>query len=90
MFQLIGADQLLAALRARPHVRAVVSGHLHEAFDRVDGDLRLWGAPSAYYAIQHSGSELREDDDGLVGAQILTLGDDGSISRKRVHRSLGC
>lgn len=90
MFRLIGAEQMLAALRERPHVRAVVSGHLHEAFDQADGDLRLWGAPSAYYAIAHSGDQLREDDRGLVGAQVLTLGDDGSISCKRVHRSLGC
>jgi Icc protein len=90
MFQLIGAEQMLAVLRERPHVRAVVSGHLHDAFDRTDGLLQLYGAPSSYYAIQHSGSDLREDDDGLVGAQILTLGDDGSISCKRVHRSLGC
>jgi Icc protein len=90
MFHLIGADQMLAALHARPHVRAVVSGHLHEAFNRTDGDLQLWGGPSAYYALRHNGDELWEDDDGLVGAQVLTLGDDGSISCKRVHRSLGC
>lgn len=90
MFQLIGAEQMLAALQARPHVRAVVSGHLHEAFDRAAGSLQLYGAPSSYYAIQHSGDDYESVDVGIVGAQILTLGDDGSISCKRVHRSLGC
>ena len=58
MFQLIGADEMLAALRDRPHVRAVVSGHLHEAFERREGDLQLWGGPSAYYAIEHTGDRV--------------------------------
>jgi Icc protein len=90
MFQLIGAEQMLAALRARPHVRAVASGHLHEAFDREDGPLQLYGAPSSYYAIRHTGGDHEMVEDGIVGAQVLTLGDDGSISCQRVHRSLGC
>jgi 3',5'-cyclic-AMP phosphodiesterase len=90
MFQLIGAERMLTALRARPHVRAVVSGHLHEAFDRRDADLYIAGAPSAYYAIEHEGDEFRFDRGGIVGAQVLTLGDDGSFSCDRVARSLGC
>ncbi|HEY0521408.1 MAG TPA: metallophosphoesterase [Ilumatobacteraceae bacterium] len=90
MFQLIGADEMMAALRDRPHVRAVVSGHLHEAFDRRDGDIALCGAPSAYYAIQHTADDYRVVHDGIVGAQVLTLGDDGSFSCERVARSLGC
>ena len=90
MFQLIGADEMLAMLRDRPHVRAVVSGHLHEAFDRRDGALQLLGGPSSYYAIEHTGGEYRLVDDGIVGAQVLTLGDDGSFACERVARSLGC
>ena len=90
MFQLDGAEQMLTELRARPHVRAVVSGHLHQAFDCLDGDLRVCGAPSTYYAIEHDGSDFRLDTDGIVGAQVLTLGDDGSFSCERVARSLGC
>jgi 3',5'-cyclic-AMP phosphodiesterase len=90
MFQLLGADEMLAALRERPHVRAIVSGHLHEAFDRHDGALLLRGSPSSYYAIEHAGDEYRVIDGGIVGAQILTLGDDGSFACDRVARSLGC
>ena len=89
-FQLLGAEELLAALRARPHVRAVVSGHLHEAFERRSGDLPVFSGPSSLYAIEHDGDEFRWSDDGLVGSQILTLGDDGAFSCKRVARSLGC
>ena len=35
MFRLAGATDLLAACAARPHVRGIVSGHLHEAFERL-------------------------------------------------------
>ncbi len=89
-FRLIGAEPMLTTLRARPHVRAVVSGHLHEAFDRREGGLELCGSPSSYYAIEHTGGDFRLVDDGIVGAQVLTLGDDGSFACKRVARSLGC
>ena len=90
MFQLLRADEMLAALADRRHVRAVVSGHLHEAYDLREGDLELCGSPSSYYAIEHSGNEYQLFADGIVGAQVLTLGDDGSFSCKRVDRSLGC
>lgn len=90
IFQLVGAEQMLAALRVRPHVAAVVSGHLHEAFDQRDGGLQLCGCPSTFYALENRGDDCRMAADGLVGAQVLTLGDDGSFSCKRVARSLGC
>ena len=90
MFQLIGADSMVAALRDRPHVRAIVSGHLHEVFDRREGDLQMCGGPSSWYAIEHISDEYRLFTDSLVGAQVLTLGDDGSFACNRVSRSLGC
>lgn len=89
-FRLIGAEAMLDALRRRPHVRAVASGHLHEAFRLNDGQLALCGAPSTYYAIEHSGDSWRVVDDATVGAQLLTLGDDGSFSCEPIDRSLGC
>lgn len=89
-FELIGAEQMLAAVRERPSVRAVVSGHLHEAFHFHEAGLELCGAPSTYYAIEHRGNEWRAVDDGIVGTQLLTLGDDGSFACVPVTRSLGC
>ena len=89
-FRLIGAEAMLADLRMRPSVRAVVSGHLHEAFRFYDGRLELCGAPSTYYAIEHRGDDYRVLDDGMVGTQLLTLGDDGSFACVPVMRSLGC
>ena len=90
MFRLIGAERMLTALRVRRHVLAVISGHLHESFDRRDGDLYLCGAPSSYYAIEHEGNLYEFDRGGIIGAQMLMLGDDGSFSCERVARSLGC
>ena len=94
-FQLTGAAQLLAELRDRPHVRAIVSGHLHEVFryEVAVGSghaLQLCGAPSSYYAIRHSGDEYEVAADGLVGTQLLTLGGDGAFACQPVPRSLGC
>jgi hypothetical protein len=81
---------MLAALRQHPGVRAVVSGHLHEAFHLREAGLELCGAPSTYYAIEHHGDQWRAVADGVVGTQLLTLGDDGSFACVPVTRSLGC
>ena len=89
-FRLIGAEQMLVELQLRTHVRAVVSGHLHEAFRYHDGGLELCGAPSTYYAIEHLGATYRLVDDGIAGTQVLGLADDGSFSCDAVDRSLGC
>ena len=89
-FQLLGTERLLEVLSSRRHVRAIVSGHLHEAFDRHSGGLAVCSAPSTLYAIEHNGDDFRWNHEGLVGSQVLTLGDGGAFSCKRVARSLGC
>lgn len=86
MFRLAGATDLVAACAARPHVRGIVSGHLHEAFDRTAGDVPVVGCPSTWYAIVHEGDTYRLVADGLVGAQVLDLGDDGTLTWERVRR----
>jgi Icc protein len=78
MFQLGGAEDLLAGLARRRHVRAVVSGHLHEAFSFTGaGGLALLGAPSTLYGIRHEGDRYRLSADSPTGARVLTLEDDG-------------
>ena len=86
MFRLAGATELLEACAARPHVRAIVSGHLHEGFERSAGDIALVGCPSSWYAIVHEGDIYHLDADGFVGAHLLELGDDGTFSWERVRR----
>ena len=75
------ADRLLAELDRRPHVRAVVSGHLHDAFEleRPDGPILL-GCPATIMAIGHDGDAYEIGVDAVTGGRVLTLLDDGSWS----------
>ena len=86
MFHLDGATELIEMCASRPHVRGIVSGHLHEAFERTAGDVAVVGCPSSWYAIVHDGDTYRLDPDGVVGAQLLRLGDDGTLTWERVRR----
>jgi Icc protein len=85
-FQLDGASDLLDGLAARPHVRAVVSGHLHEAFERRGrAGLSLLGSPSTLYALHHDGDQWEKAPDGITGARMLRLFDDGSLDSEVVR-----
>ena len=55
-FQLDGASDVVVELRRRPNVGAVVSGHLHQAFAVQLDHVSYIGAPSAWYAITHTGT----------------------------------
>lgn len=81
MFRLDGAEELLDALRARPHVRAVVAGHLHDAVElTARTGLPVLGAPSTLMGISHSGDDMRIDPSAPTGARVLRLEDDGTFS----------
>lgn len=72
-FQLDDATGLLGALRERPHVRAVLSGHTHQRYEHAEPwGLRHLGGLSTYYGMQHDGDEFsyRMSD---VGAQLIEL-----------------
>jgi Icc protein len=86
MFHLDGATELLDACAARPHVRGIVSGHLHQAFDRTTDEVALVGCPSTLYAIVHEGDTYRLADEGFVGAHLFELDDDGTLSWEPVRR----
>ncbi len=80
-FQLDDGPALLAALATRPHVRALISGHLHEAFEfDGPGGLALLGCPSTIMAIAHHGDEFTVGADAPTGARILRLEDNGTFS----------
>ncbi len=76
-FRLDGALDLLEGLGARRHVRAVISGHVHEVFDFVGpGGVALLGCPSTLGAIAHDGPHYEHRADGTTGARVLYLHDD--------------
>jgi Icc protein len=84
-FQLGGAKELLAGLAGHPHVRAVVSGHLHEAFELSSpAGLSLLGSPSTLYALRHDGDQWEKAPDGITGGRVLRLFDDGSLTSELV------
>jgi Icc protein len=43
---LANAEQFLAVVDAHPHVRGIVWGHVHQASDRMHGEVRLLSTPS--------------------------------------------
>lgn len=82
-FRLEGADELLAALAERSHVRAVVGGHLHDAVDlEAPSGLPVLGCPSTIVAIAHDGDRMEIGGNAMTGARVLTLDEDGSFSSR--------
>jgi 3',5'-cyclic-AMP phosphodiesterase len=77
-FQLDGAGAFLDGLASRPHVRLLLSGHLHDAFEIALGTATLLGAPSTFLAIAHDGDRMDLGADAPIGARVVTLGDDGA------------
>jgi 3',5'-cyclic-AMP phosphodiesterase len=80
-FRLDGADDLLAVLAERSHVRLLVSGHVHDVFEMAGPEsLTLLGCPSSLVAIAHDGETFEIGADAPTGARVLHLADDGSYS----------
>lgn len=83
MFQLRGADGLLAALAERPHVRAVLTGHLHDPFElRGAAGTPVLGCPSTLLGFLHHGADPEVPGGRPTGARLLELGDDGSVASR--------
>jgi Icc protein len=82
-FRLDGADELLEALVARPHVRVIVAGHLHDAVDlAAPSGLPVLGCPSTVMAITHDGDHMELAPHAPTGARVLHLDDDGSCTTR--------
>lgn len=82
-FRLEGSAELLDGLAARPHVRAVVGGHLHDAVDlHGPNDLPVLLCPSTLMGITHHGDEMHVDPGAPRGARVLHLADDGTLTSR--------
>lgn len=74
-------DEFQAYARRIPSMRLVLSGHVHQEFDRIIGKTRYIASPST--SIQFMpGSDDFELDTRAPGWRTLTLGDDGTITTK--------
>jgi Icc protein len=78
-FLLKRAAELLSVLRDRPHVRAVLTGHVHTPFETTVDGCALLGGPSTAIPVVHSGEEFAVGAGGAIGARIVTLADNGSL-----------
>jgi 3',5'-cyclic-AMP phosphodiesterase len=84
-FQLEGAAEFVAGVARRPHVRAVVSGHLHETFEAEEPPgVALLGCPSTLIGIAHDGDDYEVRPDLLRGARLLRLEEDGTFTSSLV------
>lgn len=81
-FRLDGAAALLSELAARPHVRAVLSGHAHSPFAIPRRSLLLLGAPSTLVAFRFSREGAQPAADIPAGARALRLGERGTLSHE--------
>jgi 3',5'-cyclic-AMP phosphodiesterase len=85
-FQLDGANDMVRLVTQHRNVKAVVSGHLHQAFAVQIDHASYIGCPSAWYAIRHTGDTWAEAKDGFVGANLYELNADGTFTWKPIAR----
>jgi 3',5'-cyclic-AMP phosphodiesterase len=85
-FQLDGASDMVRLVTQHRNVKAVVSGHLHQAFAVQIDHVSYIGCPSAWYAIAHTGNTWVEAKDGFVGANLYELNADGTLSWQPITR----
>lgn len=85
-FQLDGASDMVRLVTQHRNVKAVVSGHLHQAFAVQIDHVSFIGCPSAWYAITHTGNTWVEAKDGFVGANLYDLKDDGTFTWRPITR----
>lgn len=78
---LLNGAEVLAVLDRHPHVRAVLAGHVHQAYDRRRKGVRMLTTPStcAQFTPQ---TEHCVMDTRPPGYRWITLADDGSIGTR--------
>ena len=82
-----GSDLLLSGLSKDPRVRGYVFGHIHQAFDRQHGDLRLLATPSTCFQFRPGSTKFSLDTE-YAGYRHLRLHPGGGIETQ-VHRVEG-
>lgn len=82
-FTLADGEELEQRLSKHRRPLVLLSGHTHEAFEDVVGDVRLLGAPSTFYGIRHDGEQF-EPHGAPTGALIVELSDEGTSETQLV------
>ena len=75
---LLDAPVFWRAVRAAPHLRAVLCGHVHQVFDRLHQGVRVLTTPSTCVQFQPR-SRTYTPDPRAPAFRVLHLHDDGSL-----------
>lgn len=73
-FVLRDKELLEESLARRSGPVVVLTGHTHQAFQLLQGQVHHIGAPSTYYPIEHDGPQWQFADEG-TGALVIDLSD---------------
>lgn len=76
--KLQNADAFFALVDRHPQVRAVLWGHVHQAFEDLRHDVRLLASPSTCVQFKPDSADFAIDA-RTPGFRWLTLGDDGDL-----------
>jgi Icc protein len=77
---IVNAAETLRVLHRHQRLRAVLSGHLHRAFDNTQGGIRFLGAPSTCCQLTHGGEPHFAPTSAPPAARLIDLHRDGTIT----------
>jgi Icc protein len=89
--KITNAAELFAIVEQDKRVRAVIHGHVHQAFDADHNGTRLLGTPSTWAQFTPNSEEFTVDPAGQPGYRVIELSADGQIDTevKRISVELG-
>lgn len=82
---LVDAERVRTLIRRYSHIRGVLSGHVHQAYEGYIHGCPVWTTPSTMRQFRPNSSEFAEDAERWPGYRLLELAPNGSITT-RVHR----
>ncbi len=82
--RIVNAAETLSVFHRQQRVRAVLSGHLHRAFDNHRDGIRFLGAPSTCRQLTHGGVPHFAPTSAPPAARLFDLHSDGAITYQTV------
>lgn len=84
-FSLDHDDEFLAMIASTPRVRGIISGHLHQPFERIlTGGAVLLGCPSTLIGVVHTGATYHNGEGAVIGARFIHLQADGTVGNQLI------
>jgi Icc protein len=81
---IVNAAETMSVLHRHQQVRAVLSGHLHRAFDNTHDGIRFLGAPSTCCQLTHGGAPHFAPTSAPPAARLIDLHADGAVTYRNV------